>query len=129
MTPTNAAAFTRNDAPIAGTLPANNPTNITIIIPSTGPTARATFRATEFSATASGNSLGGTGSGMTYWNAGPASAAPIPSSAGNVRSMTGLAQPASVATPSSAETASIQMLVRISRLRRSAMAAGTTTAI
>jgi hypothetical protein len=66
ITPTNAAAFTRNDAPIPGTFPASGVTAITISIPITGPTARATFNATEFSATASGNSLGGTNSGITY---------------------------------------------------------------
>jgi hypothetical protein len=56
----------RNEAPIAGTFPAHGPTPITISMPSTGPTARATFSATEFSATASDSSLGGTSSGITY---------------------------------------------------------------
>jgi hypothetical protein len=125
ITPTNAAALIRNDAPIPGTFPASGSTPITISIPSTGPTARATLSATELSATASDSSLGGTSSGITYWNAGPASAAPIPSRNVNPSSACGVAHPASVVIPSSAEITSIHALVMISRFRRSYKSANT----
>ena len=114
-TPRNEAAFRRKTA--------QAPVAVTITPPSAGPTARAKFRPSPVSATASVRSLRGTASDVVDCQAGEFIAAPAPRANVRMSNNHGVVAPKTVSTPSAAAEDSIHPCVNSNILRRSIMSA------
>jgi len=115
MTPRNENAFSRKVDP--------HPTAATRTPPSAGPTALATLKPAEFSATAEACCLAGTNSGVIACHAGSFITAPRPSRKVNNSSTHGPTQLVRVIMPSVPEARTIHPCVSSRNRRRSTMSA------
>ncbi len=88
-----------------------------------GPTARATLNAPEFRVIAWGRSGRGTRSGTSVWNAGIATAEPLPSANVNSRSSAGVSRSTAASTAIAATATQPIRLPTMSNVRRSTTSA------